>query len=58
MNKAKIKRFENGLVEIIKLATFLERSLEIVGVNIPPEDIDGLSQVLQDAVELNVPPKV
>lgn len=57
-DKAKIKKFENGSVEIIKLATLLERSLEIVGVDIPPKEIDGLSQALKDAVELNVPPKV
>ena len=57
-DKAKIKKFENGSVEIIKLATFLERSLEIVGVEIPPEEINGLSQVLKDAVDLNVPPRV
>jgi hypothetical protein len=57
-DKAKVKKLENGSVEIIKLAAFLERSLEIVGVEIPPEEINGLSQVLKDAVDLTVPPKV
>ena len=56
-DKAKFKKFDNGTVEIIKLATFLARSLEITGVEIPKDEINGLSQVLKDAVGLSIPPK-
>lgn len=56
-DNAKIKKLDNGTVVTIKLATFLERSLEIIGVKIPKDEINGLTRVLKDAVGLSIPPK-
>lgn len=53
-DKPKVKKLGNGEVEIMGLPSFLERSYEIVGVKIPATEIDGLTQLLKDAVSLSI----